>query len=162
MFFFAIVGGAFAWLALSRALDPTLPEAPCPSDYETVDVNDTIVGTLLQKGDDAWTSTCGRGRRAFVGDLLSGLPRKDRSAALRILRGQLRYLSRTGSVAWATLYFLWDAMPLQRSFDEASPALLRRLYAPAAWAYGETAGLSYTEWGDAVEDWCTGDGWMLG
>ena len=162
MFFFAIIGGTFAWLALSRVLDPTLPEAPSPSDYDTTDENDNIVGTLRQKDDKVWTSTCGRGRRAFVGDVLSGLPRKDRSMALRILRGQLKYLSRKGSVAWALMYFLWDAMPLQQSFDGASPALLHRLYAPAAWAYEETIGLSYTEWGDAVEDWCTGDGWMLG
>ena len=102
-----------------------------------------------------------RAARAFVGDVLSGLSRKDRSMALRILRGQLKYLSRKGSVAWAFLYFLWDTMPLQRSFDGASPTLLRRLYAPAAWAYEETTSLSYTEWGDAVEDWCSGDGWML-
>jgi hypothetical protein len=161
MFFFAIVGGAFAWLALSGALDPTLPEPPSPRDYDTTDEDDRVVG-ILQNNGETWTSTCGRGRRAFVGDVLAGLSRKDRSTALRVLRGQLKYLSRKGSVAWAFLYFVWGALPLQRSFGGASPALLRRLYAPAAWAYEETIGLSYTEWGDAVDDWCTGDGWVLG
>ena len=49
MFFVAIGGGTFAWLALSRVLDPTLPEAPNPSNYKTTSENDDIVD--LEKGD---------------------------------------------------------------------------------------------------------------
>ena len=60
MFFFAIVGGTFAWLAF-LVLDPTLPEAPNPSDHKTTSENDDIVGTLVQKGDDAWTSSAAKG-----------------------------------------------------------------------------------------------------
>ena len=163
MFLFTIVGGACAWLALAGALDPRLPSAPAAEAYTTAEEEDAVVGRVLDKDDGvAWASTCGRGRRAFVGDLLAGLPRKDRAVAFRILRAQLAYESRRNQVAWAFLYFLQDLLPLQRALGAASPALLQRLYAPAAWAYGETAGLAYTEWAEAVEGWCSGDGWVLG
>ena len=160
MFFFAIVGGTFAWLALSRVLDPTLPEAPNPSNYKTTSENDDIVG-ILENPDAAWTSLCGQGRRAFVGDVLSGLSRKDRSMALRILRGQLKYLSRKGSVAWAFLYFLWDAMPLSGP-STGEPRLASPLVcAGGVGVRGDDRPFLHGV-GDAVEDWCTGDGWMLG
>ena len=165
MWGFVLIAGTFSWLTLLNILKTDTHPDPDKSlfvyDEEhdcgmvhrppldgSVSDDEVLVGEATE-----WKSFPGKGRRAWVGEILAGLSREDRTAALRFVRAHQQYLTSWDDEEWQWLTPYRPSFPVSYYMRHLPEGLRKRLLAPVVWLGGRTFQVSYAEWAEAVREW---------
>lgn len=150
MWGFVLIAGTVGWLSLFQIIRTDSRPVPDLAEYALKTGLGERIGSYR-----GWTSRAGQGRRKWCGEVLSGLPTKDRRAALLVLREQalyVRWLAGEEST-WRHCCRLLRWHSPACYFLDVPDTVRARMLAPVAWERRTLGTVSFDEWARAMHRW---------